>query len=253
MFKKFVAFASLTALTGVFTSVAFVGCSSETEIIETEGGTDARVPRETSTPDPVEAGPQVCPTEDPIDVSEVNFKPARIDLGQCTEENLSELVTWVKAEFDKGTNLTFKMVRDHLKTISQTCTDCVFAPGGEGHTEWSPLPVAEETAAGLSILRNHGTCEHVVSGSEACGKAVHQWSICLDAACDDCGEGEGQACGSEAQSGACQKASDDLIAACGQGVNDILGACRVVGQLSFEGAVRVQCIGAPDAGSDAGM
>jgi hypothetical protein len=253
MFKKLIAFASLTALTGVFTSVAFVGCTTETETITSPpDATDERPPRDGQVEE-IDSGPQVCPTEDPIDVSGVTYKPARIDLGACTEENVAEFVTWVKAERDKGTNLTFKLLRDHLVTISETCAGCAFAPGGDDAETWAPLPIAEETAAGLSILKNYGTCEQVVSESVECGKAIHQWTMCLDAACNDCGEGEEQACGSEAQSGACAKPGDDMIAACGQGVNDILGACRVQGQLFFESAIRVQCVGSGDAGTDAGM
>jgi hypothetical protein len=251
MLKKVFAFAGLTALTGVLTSAAVAGCTTETEIVEGDSGTDARPDR--VAPDVTEPPPEpeVCPIGEEVDVSNVNYKPAAVDPGKCTEQHLTDVVAWVK----DSSQATFKDLRDKLIEIDADCAACVFQPGGDGATTWSPLPISEETATSLTILKNYGTCVEVHSGSEACGKAAHQWAMCLDVACNDCEDGQVRECASAAQGEgeACGAASQALLAACTADVNKYLQACNKQGQYPFEEAMRAQCIGlaSTDAGADA--
>jgi len=241
MLKKLVALASLTAVTGILTSVAVSGCSTETSVITTEGGTtDVRTERP-PTPE-VDSGPAVCPIETEVDTSGYKWKSPTVNPGACTEQHLAALVTYT----DENETATFAQLRTYLNSQDAECGACAFAADG---TTWAPMVV---TSSGQLAVLNVGGCISIASGNDNCGKAYQHWFECRFEACADCPEGDTsafQSCASAASQGACRPAIEDVLDVCGEGIEDYETTCDNE-KYVFEAPIRAQCIGFGDGGTD---
>lgn len=206
MLKKLFALASLTALTGVFASVAASGCTSETTVTETDSGatdsgrTDGGGKKDA---DPVEedSGPATCPN--PAPAQDPPWKPAADINPVCTQADLTLINT--KAQ-QQGT--TFKSLETDLAAQNAACATCVFTK--ENDAAWGPIVYAGDGSSGGAFF-NYGSCfSKAPGGSDDCGKAIQQSEFCLDAVCTE------EECGSENALTACIQSSLQDTASCGK-------------------------------------
>jgi hypothetical protein len=241
--KKLFALASMTALTGVVAAGSSAGCSSTTEVQVTseagpaETGPAKEAGKETST-DTDSATSNVCPVKDVIDATTFPWKPPTKAPGSCTEKELADFVAFVEKTDDP------QKWKGGTWTTNDACRNCVFAKDG---ATWAPLV---ENASGQLSKINVGGCIAIASGKEACGKTYQQWRDCYLEACADCPDGDSNAfskCVTAANKGACKKAFDDVVPACGdaQTAGDAETACDGE-KYVFEGGIRAQCIGLGD-------
>jgi hypothetical protein len=248
MVNKFFALASLTALTGVVVAAASTtaGCSS-TEVINVpfdSGVRDATVDRKLG--DNEEPPVLTCMVAGKLDATTVDYKPARVIPGACTEASIKTIEDLVASKPD---GVPFSDVKTALQQQSATCAACVFA---EETDHWAP--VVEKSG---KVFMNLGGCIEIVSGNVNCGKAWHQFDTCTNFGCQDCtSDSDLNQCYSDiiAAGAPCADAADNLRTVCGSGLRDYLNACYPDNQLTIVGPIRYQCInGNPDGGTkDAG-
>lgn len=245
MLKRLFALATVSALALVVVSTAGAGCSSTSDpATPTEAGPDARPHPDTGAEDA--EGPK-CPSTAPITPADprLAYKDPNAAKTDCSVADHEALVDYFAAADAKGQTVTLSQVDTFLKGRGQECHDCVFTDAKAA--TWGPLPVAD----GQLVTINWGMCYALLSGRNEVGKAVQQWSDCLDLACVDCVDDRStlQACYKKAANGACKD-----VGAQGQTVTasvdiDALDdACT-----KFTDLVRVACVGAlPDGGGDSG-
>jgi hypothetical protein len=228
------ALAGFTALTGLVFTVAAAGCSSSTTSPGTDtdsGGSDAKkdvVKVDAEDPD---TGPATCPTTAVIDTSAYPWKPPAVDLGKCTQGDLTSLVNYL----DANANSTYADWKTKAG-ISATCQGCMFGPDG---TTWKPFV---EASGSLSEL-NVGGCIQLASNNEKCGKSYQNWFDCRFEACADCPNDQTSLskCLSAASKGACKAANDNVLTQCGSTIGDYETACSG-DKYVFEGPIKAQCI-----------
>lgn len=235
MTKRRWSVASVGALAAAMVVVIGAGCSSTTAS-PTDAGTRVTpdVQNDVAVESAVDAGAKGCPSADVIDATKLPWKPPTPPQAVCTEKELTQLVAFV----DKSSDPQSWQSGDW--TTNAACRACVFA---KETATWAPL-VIDESGRVDSI--NVGGCVAIASGKEACGKAYHQWRSCYLEACGGCPEGDSarfSTCVNAANKGACKKAFDDVVPACGdiETANDAETTCE--GKYTFEGPVRAQCIG----------
>ena len=175
MVKKLFALASVTGLSGLVVSIAVAGCSSTTTVVDnsaTDSGpsaTDAG-PKKDATPpsgdddDTTEAGATTCPSSDPVDAADLPWAPpTKTQNGACTQSQLDEFNKFLT---DNPTTTNAQFI-DHIKkSTPTTCGACVVTDASAA--TWGPLP----TSNGDLVTINIGSCFALVSGKEACGKAI---------------------------------------------------------------------------------
>jgi hypothetical protein len=242
MFKKMFVLASVTALTGLVSTVAASGCSSTTTAPAADDGSVAvteagpvKKPVEAG-PEP-EAGPTTCPTTADIPAADIqaSFKwmPPGGTQTACTQQNLDDL----SALFAKG--MGSAKYTDIKTSLGATCAACAFTK--ETATKWG---LFLEDASGKTVYDNsHAACEAILD-SEACGKADAEFNTCLDTACADCADQTTtDACYPKAAKGACK-----TVGAAGA------KACTVDPTPcdSTTSVLAIVCGGGPDGGLDAG-
>ncbi len=247
MVKKLFALASVTALAGLVSAVAVAGCSSDSNDAG-PGSPDASTDAPKEAKPPVEAGPDEdtsCYKDDPVDTSDVAYKPARIQAGKCSADVIKKIDDLIKA----NQNASFDDLKAELVSKeSQGCADCVF--GLESGDKWAPILTNDDGSKVVDI--NGGGCVEALSGKTECGKAFQEWSACLDTACADCADADQSQCAKDVQQSACSKQTDELGAKCGNNVNAFLQGCFKSGEPSIYGPIRALCVGsgAKDGGND---
>ena len=250
--SKFFWLVSVATIAGAFAVVE--GCSSDstTATTEDDAGTDSstpRPPRDAAPPEPVDSGPQTCPTLDPISEADIAAKwmppPAIVDGGEdggdggvaCTQANIDAL----KAAF--AASMGSVKYTDIKTALGAQCTACAFSPfvyadGGLAQ-EWSVFVDVD----GGAIDNRSGSCfAHRVDNN--CGKLRYEFEQCLRIACKDCDTAQAQKCRQDAQKDACKAITNSYASACADEVN-LLKVCNIYG------AIATQCSGGVDAGIDA--
>ncbi len=180
-----------------------------------------------------------CPT-DVIDATTFPWMPPRLSPKTCTQDDLDALVAFVDVTSDPQ--------KWHMGpwTSNEACRECVFA---KETTTWPPMILNN---AGQLAALNPGGCIALASNDDACGKAYAQHRSCYLEACADCSnpdDGSFAKCRAAADAKACKKGFDDRTTACG-GLTRLaeLEAVCAGTKYPFEGSIRAQCIGLPDAG-----
>jgi hypothetical protein len=238
MVKKLSALATVTAAALASMSALGTGCSTTTTTTEepvVDSGPTVR-PR----PDAAEedAGPQVCPTTDPIPAADLPWRPPTPLKGDCSQADYKALDDYLTA----NTSATVSQVDAFLKNRSQVCHDCVFTDANA--TTWGPIP----TAGGNLVTINIGSCFALLSGKEAAGKSIQNLFDCELVACADCAtQAEYDACSKKADQGACKAILTQAQKDFGGVPDTIFDQCG-----SFMDSVRVQCVAPADAAGDAG-
>lgn len=239
MVKTLRALAALSATTLLLVSSLGAGCSSSSTSTETEvvdSGLDATRPRPVA---PVEdAGPQLCPTVDPIASTDLAYKEPTAVRQDCSVDDYNALLDYL----NKNDNATVSQVKTFLKGRGGKCYDCVVTDASAA--TWGPLP----TQAGQLVTINVGSCFTLVSGNPALGKDIQNLFDCESLACKDCtDQAEYSACKKKADQGACKailaQAQKDF-ANVDEALFDRCG--------SFTDAVREQCVGVVTDGGDGG-
>jgi hypothetical protein len=241
MIRKMFALASVTALTGLVSSVAASGCSSTNSVSSTdeggltEAGKDATRPKETG-PDEEDTGPSTCPTPEPIDATKIAWKPPGVAQGSCSEAEIAALVKFV------DDNPTTEYSKLKASVTNATCKACLFVPDG---AKWGAFV---EKSDGTFLRHNFGGCMAVVSGKESCGKAYSQFDDCLGQACAMCAdEATYDKCtGQPAANGACKASLDALLAECTEADETTCGDLST--KYLFEAAAKALCVGFGDGG-----
>lgn len=247
MFKKFFALASVTALTGLVSTVAASGCSSSTDP-GAAAEASAALP-EASVKKPVEAGPEdvpdtgapTCPTTEAIDATTNPWKsPTAPQPGACAEKDITDLVAFV----DANAMATYAQIKGAV--TNGTCASCLFAKDG---ATWAPFV---EKSDGTFDRLNFGGCVALETGKDACGKGYSQLDDCTQLACTDCADQTTfNTCVNKALKGACKTAQAAYTAACGG--SDGETPCQALTKTyTFEAAARAQCVGLAADGGDAG-
>jgi hypothetical protein len=191
---------------------------------------------------PAPPDPDECLSPAPIDVSSLPWKPPAVSPGACTQSDLDALVKYVE------TSGAAEYTQLKGAVASTTCRACIFGPDG---ATWPPIV---ENSSGQPVVVNVGGCIAIASGNEACGKAYQNWYDCRFEACVGCEDDDVsfQKCLAAASKSACKKAFDAVTSVCtGPTIADAETACQS-DKLIFEGAVRAQCIGLVDGGTDGG-
>ena len=254
--KKLFALASVTALTGLMSTVAASGCSSTKT--ETAADTDATTPVDAGKTDakkpPVDdedsSTSNTCPTKDAIDATKLPWKAPYVEKGACSDAELAALVKFVDE------NDTAKYADWKSSVANAGCKACIF--GKEADTAWRPLL---ENAKGELVGLNVGGCIAVAANGggpvtagdkgDKCGQSYQNWFDCRFEACAECPDGDTaalQKCLSAASKGACKKAFDDVGTICGdQEISDAETACNG-DKFVFEGPIKGQCIGLAEGG-----
>lgn len=209
---------------------------------------------------PLEAGPTeasttdttpvpICPSNDPIGTDTLGWKPPTPPQeGICKDTDITAMKDFLTAN-PKATN---EELETFVKNRSPDCHDCMFGDA-DGKT-WPPAPVR----AGKVVTFDVGACYAIVTGNEACGKAVQNAWDCEFQACALClSASELDGCRSRARMSVCltyqQKSHTDCP---GPSADGICGS-------PFD-SIRVQCVttatpivdagtdSATEAGTDAG-
>ncbi len=198
-------------------------CAADNEVSITpplEGGA-----KETSTAD-VTPTP-LCPTDIPIGTDTLGWKtPTAPQENACQADDVAAMKDYLTMN-PKASNEDFE---NFVKNRDTTCHDCVFGDA-DGKT-WPPAPVK----AGKVVTFNVGACYALVTGSEACGKAVQNAWDCEFQACALCsGPGELDGCRARSRTGVCatyeQKSRSECV---GPSADDVCGS-------PFD-SIRVQCV-----------
>lgn len=242
MFKKMFALASFTAVTGVVAAVAAAGCSSTTETTTSteDSGSSTTKPKDASTDrstvEEEDAGPSTCPSTDPIAESDLPWAPpTKTQAGKCTQQMLDGFEKFLK----DNPNTTNEQFEAEIKKTSATCHSCIFTDAN--NPTWGPIP----TSGGKLVTINIGACFALVSGKEACGKAIQNEFDCEFVACGQCADDTAFSnCRKKAQTGACKPFIQAIQSGCNgvpATVDDVCG--------SFFDSVRIQCV---SASTDAG-
>jgi hypothetical protein len=242
LFKRVFALASVTALTGLVSSIAASGCSSTTSVNgDDDASADATTVdvRKASEAGEEEAGPVTCPSTEPLDATSDPWSPPGVSPGACTEKDITDLVAFV----DANTTAAYALLKAQVKSAS--CAACLFVKDGP---TWGAFV---EKADGSFKRHNFGGCVAVTSGKESCGKAYSQFEDCVGFACQDCTSSAMRtACQTAAAAGACKAAGDAFLEQCGSTAPR--DACdKLARTYIFEAAARALCVGLADGGADA--
>jgi hypothetical protein len=182
-----------------------------------------------------DGGPMSSSCPGPVDKSQIfPWKaPAPNTQGSCSESDLSALNTQLN-----DPNATFQTVYDSIKG-SPSCQSCVFS--SQGDANWQPIVWSPDQASGNAFV-NYGACFALgPGGSNACGKAVEDNELCVDAACpyDVCTDYQG--CAQQAEQSECAVYDKETISGCGSSINQISNACN-----DFVNELRIVCGGGTD-------
>jgi hypothetical protein len=244
MVKKWFALASVTALSGLMGAVSLGGCSSTRAEggagSVPEAGTDGSNAKGDAADGTDAAASNTCPSQDPIDASQLPWKSPTKMVGSCVDKDLSDLVAYV----DMNSMATYA---DWKKSVaSGACNSCIF--GKDTDATWKPLL---EDAKGQLVGLNVGGCIAIASGSDKCGQAYQNWFDCRFQACADCPNGDTaalQKCLSAASKGACKPAFNAVTTVCTDTViGEAEGKCQG-SKFVFEGPIKAQCIGLQEGG-----
>ncbi|HVH46072.1 MAG TPA: hypothetical protein VM925_27170 [Labilithrix sp.] len=248
------ALASVSALTGMVTTVAAAGCSSKDDApkapdaaIDTKARDAGPQPQpDGGEDDTSETGP--CLVQNAIDATKFPYTKAVKSPGACTTKELDELAKFFKA---KAGAEDIKM-SDWAAVVGPSCAKCVFSDGTG--TEWTPILTKNDKLDNV----NRGGCIEIVSGKQACGEAYQQATECRMTACvTDCKtQDEFMDCLADSAaifSGPCKGAYEAIDKECGKDLDAYEQACKGT-TWTFEGPVTVQCItgGAGGGGADGG-
>ena len=204
-----------------------------------------------------DTGPDVAQDDDQgiclhecCDVQEINAKsiawnPPSVAAGSCSNEDLDAFLAFVAANDDP------QKWQSGAWTTNDACRSCVFGP--RSSSTWAPMLLA---ASGALAQAGGAGCIAVVSGNEACARAVHQYRECADDTCWTCDgwfASFAECISKRADPFVCKTARTDMISACGGAalLASYEAACKGT-KYRFEGDIRAQCIGLSDAGDGGG-
>ncbi len=168
----------------------------------------------------VDAGPATCPAF-PVQVQTWKPPPSAGPF-PCDTAALALL----GAQLAAPAPATYTQIESALRAISDggagSCADCVFTRS-QADT-WGPIVYVD----GGEAFVNYGACHALVSGSEACGRAVQEQIACVDEVCTLAGcPAEGlRSCAQAAlqQEQGCGRY--DVATACAGQVAPLATACR---------------------------
>ncbi len=218
---------------GLAAAATAAACSADSEttvVPPLEGGAKEASDKDTSSP-------PICPTTDPIGADTLAWKPpTKPQAGICKDADITAMKEYLAAN-PKASNEDFE---NFVKNRSPDCHDCVFGDA-DGPT-WPPAPVR----AGKVVTFNVGACYALVTGHDACGKAVQNAWDCEFQACALClSPNDLDSCRSRARMGTCLSYATKTNTDCpGPSVDGICGT-------PFD-SIRVQCVTTATPGGDGG-
>jgi hypothetical protein len=182
--RKVMLLGAVTCMSGVVTTMAGVGCSSDPESTpspDAQSDAPADVRTERAAPEPeeeVDAG--ACPRIVALTAADLDesrgWKPALAAPGSCDAADLTKLegnlkdTANVKTYFDLGNGM------------SEACVKC--AIGKDTDTNW-PTIIGLESTSGETGFYNYGACFGFIEGDD-CGKALQYEQFCYNVACNAC-------------------------------------------------------------------
>lgn len=190
-----------------------------------------------------------CLVVDPIDQTQYRYiKAASVLPASCTEDELAQFTAYYEAF---AANPDFSLFAWE-QVVSAKCRSCIFVDDGlRNATVWRPIVFVGDA---IDVVDVGGCAEHL-SGSEACGRAFQQYEDCQNEACVHVctTQADYAACRADPRmfTTACKAATDAVDTACGQAnVNQYEAECNY--GATFEGPIRIGCMGGADAGADGG-
>jgi hypothetical protein len=198
----------------------------------------------------LEAGAARCPAPSPADAAEW-IPPSDGGAGPCDTAALDLLGALFRADPAPSFAVIEAAVRGaaDASAASAACAACVFTRAGDA--TWGPV-VWVDVDAGTAFV-NYGACyAHAPGGSDACGRAVHQQTRCLEEVCslDGCRPEGLRLCAQQALQERDGCGRFDVATACDQGIAQLAVVCRnpvdVVTRLCAQTA-------ASDGGTDASL
>jgi len=241
--KTVMALAGVIALAGLGIGSGIVGCSSSSDTVAaTTSDAGGRDSGKNTPPPSGDTEGAVCPTNK-VDLSDLpDFKPPRIIPGACSVED--RLV--FRSLLQQSSSVVVRELKATMEEQNPECSACIF--GKDDDPQWAPIVERPDG----NYYANIGSCEAIVSGSDACGAAVATATTCIDRACEDCKQEERPACFLEARAegGACDQPYVAVQEACGPKFGSYSEACKI-GHAILEASVAKQCGGSkPDAGAE---
>jgi|GEM_PF-3021572 len=235
---------ALGLVLGALVGAAASGCSDDTTSTPEPGRDAGGDVSPAPAPDSGAPSTNACPATAPIDATQFAWRPPTVPRANACQDDDVEAM---RAFLTSQPNATNEEFENFVKNRDVTCHECIFAP--ESGVTWPPVPMKDGKVYTLNI----GACYALVSGSDACGKAVQSSFECEFVACADCtSETELDACRKKARTGACASAATATQSACGPAAASVDAECG-----SIFDSIRVQCVradgadaGASDAGTD---
>lgn len=248
MTRKIFALASVSALTGLVSTVAVAGCSTSGGGGAQANAADAQPPA-VKTPDGgtgsqasggdggTSTESSTCMKTDAIDATKFPYEAAKKQPNACTQKELDALSSYFTDQARKQQDIS---ISDWEKQVSAGCAACVFSDGTG--TDWSPILTKGDKLDDV----NRGGCIEIASGKKSCGQAYQQVAECRLSACSDtCNTPDGfTQCLSDVQAiftGPCKTAYTTLERECGDNLSQYEQQCKG-SAYTFEGPVKVQCI-----------
>jgi hypothetical protein len=223
MVDKLLAFAGVTAVTGLALVLTVGGCSSSADPGPTEtvdAGPDVRKPP--PRPDFDDAGdlpPEACgPTGQDITSAdldgEIGWKPPAAPQRACSAEDITAI--------EKATGKSASSYLDFVAGVSDECKACVVST--KESENWGPIVTFNEE--GTNGIANFGACYAAVDKPE-CGKAMEYLQLCVASACQKCSTaGERNECTQEAAQTKCKTITAEMQTACTN--KDVDAKCRAL-------------------------
>lgn len=188
-----------------------------------------------------------CLNKNPIDATAFPYKKAAPKSPHaCTVKELTEIGAYYKAHAADD-----DLVTTWPSSVSPACAQCVFTSDQTAApaTSWGPIVVGDDETGSPTFSVNRGGCIEQVSGSEACGRSYQQFQDCTIQAClVDCKtQSDFTQCRQDATvlTTSCKDAFASVKRDCGETkIGTYETACKGT-TYTFEGPIKVACIGAP--------
>ena len=173
----------------------------------------------------IEAGSPRCPSAAPTSSAAWN-PPDDAGSGPCDAVALALLGSALGADPPPTYLELERRLREGDAASNAACAACVFSSSAS--VAWGPFVSVDDAGTGFV---NFGACyARAPGGSDACGRAVHQQTSCLDAVCSL----DGGACRTETLRLCAQQALQqtegcgrfDVAGACGQSIAPLTAACQ---------------------------
>lgn len=173
----------------------------------------------------LDAGSPRCPSAAPAESAAWNA-PDDAGGGPCDTASLAVIGSALSSDVPPTYLEIERRLREGDASVANACADCVFTRSASA--VWGPFVAIDDAGTGFV---NYGACyARAPGGSDACGRAVHQQTSCLDAVCTL----DGGACRAETLRLCAQQALQqaegcgrfDVATACGQAISQLTAACQ---------------------------